>query len=502
MIDAFGWSTVAARLCERFSHLESSVKTAPARFGSSLKPLIGAALLGLMAVSGAVAPAEAAPGFYVSGSSLKDANGNNFYPRGINNPHIWFDTDAYNALAGLASRKTNCIRIVWTTQGSAARLEQIIARCEALKMVPMVELHDATGSNDANLLNNQALYYTRSDVLAVLKRHERSLLINIANEWSNYTKTDYQWKEDYKRPITTLRNAGLTTTLVVDGPDYAQRASGVLTYGQELLNYDPQHNLLFSVHMYGAWPNAADVRSAISSFKSKNLPLVIGEFGYNYNNGGNNLGCKVDHLAVMQSCAQNGYGYIAWSTKGNGGGNEWLDLTTNWSTLNYWGNEIFNSANGISNSGQVASIFGGTVSSGGPVANGTYRLQNRASGKMVDNYGSTADGATVYQYDGGTSNNQRWTLTYSGGYYKLICVTGGKALDNLGNTGDGSVVGQYASGGSTNQQWTLVATGDGYYKIVNRSSGKCLDSGGATANGSPITQWGSSTSYNQHWKIQ
>ncbi len=146
---------------------------------------------------------------------------------------------------------------------------------------------------------------------------------------------------------------------------------------------------------------------------------------------------------------------------------------------------------------------GGGGGVGGPIANGTYRLQNRADGEMLDNLGATADGASVSQWAGGTSSNQKWTLTYSGGYYKITCGTGGKCLDTLGNTADGSTVGQYSSSGSYNQQWTITTTDSGYFKITNRATGKCLDTGGLTGNGTaPIQQWGSSGSYNQQWRTQ
>jgi len=69
----------------------------------------------------------------------------------------------------------------------------------------------------------------------------------------------------------------------------------------------------------------------------------------------------------------------------------------------------------------------------GPIANGTYSLRNRASGKMLDNLGSTADGAIVGQWADGSSNNQRWTVSTNGIYNKLMCVTGSKFLDSLGN---------------------------------------------------------------------
>lgn len=189
-----------------------------------------------------------AVGFTVSGKNLKDANGNNFIPVGVSNPHIWFDTEAYNALTNLAAKKVNCIRIVWQRSGSASRLDQIMTQCENLKMVPMVELHDGTGSDNAADLNANAQWYASNKSIFI--NHQRTVLINIGNEWSSNSITDIQWRDAYKTAITTIRNAGIVTTLVCDGPAYGQKSSGALNYGQELLNFDPQHNLLFSIHMY------------------------------------------------------------------------------------------------------------------------------------------------------------------------------------------------------------------------------------------------------------
>ena len=135
-------------------------------------------------------------------------------------------------------------------------------------------------------------------------------------------------------------------------------------------------------------------------------------------------------------------------------------------------------------------------------AAGWYRLQNRASGRMLDNLGATTDGASVAQWDGGGSYNQKWINAYvGGGYFKLYCATGGKYLDTLGNTADGSSIGQWSGGGSNNQQWTITPTDSGYFKLINRANGKCLDTGGQTANGTIMQNWSSGSSYNQQWKF-
>jgi arabinan endo-1,5-alpha-L-arabinosidase len=140
-------------------------------------------------------------------------------------------------------------------------------------------------------------------------------------------------------------------------------------------------------------------------------------------------------------------------------------------------------------------------SQGGTLANGTYRLRNRASGKYLDNLGATTDGADVGQWASGSSNNQRWVLTTSGGYSRLRAVTGGKYLDSLDRTADGSAVGQWSDSPSFNQQWTLAPV-DSYYKLVNRANGKAVDTGGQSGDGAVMQFWFDNTSSNQQWAFE
>jgi hypothetical protein len=140
-------------------------------------------------------------------------------------------------------------------------------------------------------------------------------------------------------------------------------------------------------------------------------------------------------------------------------------------------------------------------SQGGTLANGTYRLRNRATGKYLDNLGATTDGANVAQWAPSNSNNQRWVLTTSGGYSRLRAVTGGKYLDSVNRTADGSAVGQWTDSANFNQQWTLVAV-DSYYKIVNRANGKAVDTGGQAGDGAVMQFWYDNISFNQQWAFE
>jgi mannan endo-1,4-beta-mannosidase len=339
--------------------------------------------------------------FTVSGSSLRDANGNDFVMRGVNIPLAWFQTDVYNNLAAIHTNSgSNAVRIVWsTTAGADSVLQNTIQRAIDNKMIPMVELHDATGSNDPAALNNMAKWYAARASYFKQANIAKYVLINIANEWSDWYMANpggpevTVWRDAYKTAITTIRNAGITSTLVVDGAAYAQdiRAS-LLTYGQELLNYDPRHNLLFGVHMYCEWTSASKVESDLQAMKSANLPVVIGEFGNNHPPCGD-----IPYKDIMRIAQSKGIGYLAWSWKGNTTGTlDQLDLSSNWSgtTLKSWGNDVINGSNGIRATAKVASVFSGSTSSASSSKASSSVASSSSSSSKASSSSSSASGGT------------------------------------------------------------------------------------------------------------
>ena len=297
--------------------------------------------------------------FTTKGAQLIDATGQPFVIVGINNPHAWFGERSYQALDDIAATGANTVRIVWSTRGQAEQLERIIMRCIALKMIPMVEMHDVTGNPSGERLLDMASYYTRDDIKAVLMRYQYCLLINIANEWGDHGVTSQYWLQSYNAAVTAMRKAGFKTTLVIDAPGWGQNIQPILECGRELIDNDPLHNILFSVHMYGSWNNPQDIIDKLFSAKEMNLPLIVGEFGYNYNDGKNNLGCKADHRTIMKTCRSLGYGFMPWSWTGNNKENAWLDIVDNrdWKTPTQWGREVIDGAYGIRQTALPANVF-------------------------------------------------------------------------------------------------------------------------------------------------
>ena len=136
-------------------------------------------------------------------------------------------------------------------------------------------------------------------------------------------------------------------------------------------------------------------------------------------------------------------------------------------------------------------------------APGTYSLRNRSSLELLDNLGSSTDGAQVRQWGYSGSVNQQWVLALvpNTTLFTLRSVATGKLLDSLGNPADGSPIGQAAENFSASQLWQVVKTDAGYYKFINVATGKCLDTGGQTTDGTALQGRGSSTNWNQQWKF-
>jgi mannan endo-1,4-beta-mannosidase len=301
----------------------------------------------------------ASRGFFVSGGRLYDKFGNDFVMRGINSPDIWFDASdqyfAYNALDNMAAGGVNAVRIVWLTSGTTPLLRRVIRRVVELRMVPMIELHDATGGTSDQALLDMADYYSRSDVKQVLTDFEEFLLINIANEWSG---TDF--RGGYQAAVSRMRQNGLNHALVIDANGFGQNAASVFTDGPALLTADPQHNLVFSVHMYDVYSTARGggrpkITQTLEQAVSAHLPLVIGEFGWQ----AGAPPVAVDSDFIMAECVRLGIGYLAWSWKGNETSLSYLDLAIDWEgqQLSSWGTSVIKGSSGITATSKKATIY-------------------------------------------------------------------------------------------------------------------------------------------------
>lgn len=263
-------------------------------------------------------------GFKVDGTKLLDRCGNEFVMRGVNLAYTWFESSAYTQLEAVANAGANTVRVVLTdgkAYGKAADpADKVMAfanKCKEYGMLTILEVHDETGSNDIADLKDAAKYF--ANMAETLKGTESYIIINIANEWHNDAASTV-WRDGYKEAIKIIRDAGLRHCIMVDAGGYGQGAATIHSHGLEVLDSDPENNLIFSIHMYGGAGNTNKVKSNIDGVINQNLALCIGEFGWYHSDG------DVDEDLILSYCQEKKVSWLAWSWYGNGSPVEYLDM--------------------------------------------------------------------------------------------------------------------------------------------------------------------------------
>ena len=273
------------------------------------------------------------PGLRLNGRFLTTPCNDTVVLRGVNKMIVWTPDLDLRKLSYAEIRKTgaNCVRIVWlATPGpfevdaGPEGLDRTLQDCIDADMIPMVELHDATG--DWSKLQNMVDYWLRADVMAVIRKHEKYLIVNIANECGNETVTNEQFISGYNSAISQLRAAGIHTPLIVDAADWGKNLAQLVACGPSIMQADPDRNVMFSVHTYWALVDGAD--SAYFAYHFQNavnegLPFMVGEFTAWFNRG-QTCTYEVDYKSIIQICQNMRLGYLPWEW---GPGNEYNEPT-------------------------------------------------------------------------------------------------------------------------------------------------------------------------------
>lgn len=280
-------------------------------------------------------------GFFTLDGKLYDANGVEFRIKGANRAH--YDI----APVGASVAKVNAFRLgtpLWSGPGAA-----VVADVDAMiqnHIVPILGVWFTT--SDYSDAGNVTCKESKGSGVTVFdtavsqwldwyatyqsKGYEKYMLINIANEWgSAWSAGDTSFLTAYQGAIDTLRQKGFLATLVIDAGGCGQDPETLLQHAKALYDHDPQHNILFDLHIYGnfcessqgvscqSWqkPLAAafDGLKALSSTSYGKLPFLIGEFG-----PGKGIGPSPTNLTpgyVIQQADAHGFGWLAWAWDDN-----------------------------------------------------------------------------------------------------------------------------------------------------------------------------------------
>ncbi|WP_257456897.1 RICIN domain-containing protein [Archangium lipolyticum] len=139
------------------------------------------------------------------------------------------------------------------------------------------------------------------------------------------------------------------------------------------------------------------------------------------------------------------------------------------------------------------------------ITEGDYVIRSVMTNKCVDiASASTADGATVQQWDCNGTNAQKFHISpTSDGYWKIINVNSNKALDIKDNsTAQNAYFHQWTYVGANNQQFKFVARGNNQFSIHARHTDMVMDLyWGSANNGTQYVQYPYTGSANQLYTL-
>ncbi|MFJ2262895.1 cellulase family glycosylhydrolase [Streptomyces sp. NPDC087844] len=351
--------------------------------------------------SSGASPGVLATGLHIDNGRLLEGNGNDFVMRGVNHAHTWYPGET-QSLADIKALGANSVRVVLSdghrwSRNSPEDVAAVIAQCKANRLICVLEVHDTTGYGEdaaAGTLDHAADYWI--GLKSVLTGQENYVIVNIGNEpWGNTDPAG--WTDPTIAAVKKLRAAGFEHTIMVDAPNWGQDWQGVMrANAQAVYDADTTGNLIFSIHMYSVFDTAAEITDYLNAFVTAKLPILIGEFGGPADQYGD-----PDEDTMMATAQQLRLGYLAWSWSGNT--DPILDLTIGFdpTQLSSWGQRIFNGANGIAQTSEEATIYGGGTpgDTQAPTAPGTPGASAVAATSVTLTWTAATDNVGVTAYD-------------------------------------------------------------------------------------------------------
>jgi Ricin-type beta-trefoil lectin domain-like len=155
--------------------------------------------------------------------------------------------------------------------------------------------------------------------------------------------------------------------------------------------------------------------------------------------------------------------------------------------------------------GGANQIWAATGVDQGLIPNGTYILENGASGLLLtDPGGSLITGTQIVQSSPTAGTEQQWQFVFQpSGYYTIQNVASQLYLtDTGGSSTPGTLLEQTSATNDDSQLWVVIGNGFGIM-ICNKATGLAIDDPGWDSNdGTVMDLWTLNWGYNQTWSVQ
>jgi mannan endo-1,4-beta-mannosidase len=133
---------------------------------------------------------------------------------------------------------------------------------------------------------------------------------------------------------------------MIDGPECGTNSDVLAAVGQELIDNDIQHNLIFSAHAY--WFGFANndpvvMQQKMQTVLNANIPFVLGEIA-NQQDDAQMCQYTLPYTNLLTRCEALGVNWLAWSWYRDGCPNRQMSSTGNYANLTPYGNDLVNNA--------------------------------------------------------------------------------------------------------------------------------------------------------------
>lgn len=310
-------------------------------------------------------PIEPAPGVVHAVENHLERDGSPYVLRGVNGPAPWgarykkiynkplaaLRLDGVSKMAALGANAMRIVHFIAPDGRLPAEieLEQTVKEVLRQDMVPILGIWDRTcKTSPAEHVEDFWLQGQGASLAHVYPQ----LVINPYNELNfedGQKRTNHRaWADYYIEFVERLRAAGHENLIMIDsGGKCAQNPRGILEFGQEIVDADPLHNIVFSVHLYAYWKTEGRLanwpegqfrlQEWIKKFRDAPFPVVFGEFG-----GPNpKINADYDVKVAMGTCQDGMDGRLFWMDFDSDNKtfyNVYTDLT--WSKLTPVGKQV------------------------------------------------------------------------------------------------------------------------------------------------------------------
>jgi mannan endo-1,4-beta-mannosidase len=190
----------------------------------------------------------------VDGRRLLDPCGEAIVIRGV-------EDNVHSSVAEMAKSGANAVRFVYKMD--TAELEQRIK--EAVEHHMLVSFISPKGYADTS-------WWNQPDVKAVLMKYQAWLLPHAYGEGA-YQKNNTRWLREAKKVVKDLRSFGYKFPIEILADQWGQSLETLLDCGKQIVEADPEHNILLGNQMYSQnHPDDATMAKIVKS----GLPIMVG----------------------------------------------------------------------------------------------------------------------------------------------------------------------------------------------------------------------------------